>query len=150
MLIIEDHQFEALCRVLNREDLIADERFQGLMQRIVYSADLFRMLEEELTRWPTAELVARARRLGAPLAPVNGIPEFLSDQQVMANRTVFEVDDPTAGRMRFLGNPVRFQETSPSFRRYPPRLGEHTEEVLREAGYSDAEVQELRALAAIA
>ena len=84
------------------------------------------------------------------MAPVNGIREFMEDPQVKANRTIFEVEDEQAGRMRLLRNPVRFRDTPANLRRLPPRLGQHTDEVLGEAGYSDDEIRALRAENAVA
>ncbi len=144
IVIIEDHQFQAICRVVEREDLARDERYAGIFQRIVNAEELFRLFETELRKWPTAELVERAHRLGAPLAAVYGISELLADPQVAANRTVFETEDPAAGRVRLLRNPVRFRSAPASLRRLPPLLGEHTAEVLLEAGYRDEEVEALR------
>lgn len=144
IMVVEDWQFQALCRILEREDLIGDGRFSSLMMRIVNLAELYAVLETELRKWPTATLLERARQSATPLAPANGLPEFLANPQVAVNRTVFEAEDAAAGRIRYLRNPVRLPHTPPSLRRHPPRLGEHTDEILRSAGYNDEAIAELR------
>ncbi len=150
IMTVEDGQFQGLCRALEREDLIADERFGSLLMRIVNGMELLDTLSSELRKWPTAVLLERARRFGAPLAPANTVQDFLHDPQVAANRTVFEAEDNRAGLIRYLRNPVRLPVTPPSLRRHPPRLGEHTDEVLREAGFMDEEIGALRGQAVIA
>ncbi len=143
MIAIEDRQFEALCRTLDREDLIEDERYANLIGRLMNAEELYPLLEAELLKWTTAELVERAHRYGAPLGAVNGIEEFLADPQVQANRTMFEIEDEVVGRMRLFRSAPRFAETPSNVRRKPPRLGEHTREVLTEAGLSDEQIASL-------
>jgi crotonobetainyl-CoA:carnitine CoA-transferase CaiB-like acyl-CoA transferase len=140
VIIIEDHQYQALCRVLEREDLLEEERFATLGGRLTNAAELFATMEEELRKHATAELVRRAHEYGAPIAAVNGMDEFLADPQVLANETVFESEHPEAGTLKMFRSAPRFSETPSDLRLHPPRLGEHTEEVLREAGLSEAEI----------
>ncbi|MCZ6785064.1 MAG: CaiB/BaiF CoA-transferase family protein [Proteobacteria bacterium] len=144
MLIIEDSQFQGICRTLDRPELIDDPRCVDLPTRIANARELFGELADEIRKWTTADLVERARRFGAPLAPANSIADFLADPQVAVNRTVFETDADGGGRLRLLRNPVRFHASPASLRRLPPRHGQHSAEILREAGYADAEVEALR------
>ena len=150
MMIIEDSQFQGICRAVDREDLIADPRSANIITRITHAKELFAILADEIEKWPTAELVDRARRFGAPVAPANTVREFLADPQVVANRTVFEVETGRdVGTLRMLRNPVRFEQTPTSVRAFAPKLGENNDEVLAELGYSADDIAELRRSQAI-
>lgn len=149
MMLIEDHQFHAICRTLDREELIEDPRCKSTIDRFMNADTLFPEVEAELKKWSTAELVERAATYGAPLAPANGIPDMMSDPQALHSKIVMNVKHDKAGTLRYLRNPVRFSETPTSFRAHPPSLGEHNETVLREAGYSDEEIAALREAGAI-
>ena len=143
-IALEDSQFRALCKALEREDLLTDERFAEIGRRFRHARELYDTLEREFLRWPTEEIVERARLHGAPFGPVHDLDSFLSDPQVQHNGTVFEAAGPDGERMRYLQHPARYSRTPASLRRAPPGLGEHTDESLREAGYSQAEIAALR------
>ena len=127
VVVIEDRQFEALCRTIGRDDLVGEARYATLLGRLSNAA----------------ELVERARRFGAPLAAVNGLDDFLADAQVRANETVLELERPETGPVPVLRSAPRFGATPSPAPRPAPLLGEHTAEVLREAGFSAAEIASL-------
>jgi crotonobetainyl-CoA:carnitine CoA-transferase CaiB-like acyl-CoA transferase len=134
LIVIEDRQFEALCRVLEREELSTDERYANIGLRIANAVELYAILEAEIAKHTTAELVSRAHEFGAPLGAIYDIEGFLADPQVVANEVVFELEDPVHGKMKLFGSPPRFESTPTSVRYPPPHLGAHTGEVLGEVG----------------
>lgn len=79
------------------------------------------------------------------IAPVYDLEEAMIDPQVLHRKMVYEVDHPGIGRVKHIGNPVKLSETPADYRRPAPALGEHTEELLLEVGYSREEIAALRA-----
>lgn len=149
-VVIQDRQFAGLCRALDRGELAVDPRFAGIAQRIGNYAELSRILAEELGRVTTAEFIARARAEGAPFAPVQSVEGFLADPQVSHRGTVEVREDPRFEPVRYLAPPLRFERTPAAIARHAPRLGEHSDEILREFGYDEAAIARLRAEGVIA
>jgi crotonobetainyl-CoA:carnitine CoA-transferase CaiB-like acyl-CoA transferase len=140
-LIVQDHQFQALCRALERDDLAQDERFAGALNRFAHYSDLVPLIADEICKHTTADLIERFRRFGVPFAAVNGVDDFLLDPQVVHRGTVTVHEDERFGQpTRYLTPPYRFERTPAAIRRHAPRLGEHTDEVLSEAGFAANEI----------
>lgn len=148
-LIIQDHQFTALCRVLGRDDLATDARFQEMGTRLGNYVELVEILREDVKLWASADFVARAREEGATFGPVNDIEGFLADPHVQFRNTVQILEDERFGPTRYLAPPWGFSRTPASIDRHAPRLGEHSDEILTELGLDDAAIAALRDTSAI-
>ncbi|MEZ5570154.1 MAG: CoA transferase [Halioglobus sp.] len=147
---IEDKQFANLCRALGLEHLAQDERFAGLGQRLRHSDAMIRLIDDALSQWPWRDALAALREHDVPFAPVYDLDDFMADPQVQHNRTVFDAQDPRGGITRFVRHPAVYEKSPATLRRHPPRYGEHTAEILLQAGYSEEEIAALRESGAVA
>ncbi|MFK7898764.1 MAG: CaiB/BaiF CoA transferase family protein [Myxococcota bacterium] len=148
-LIIQDHQFAGLCRVVGREDLTKDPRFAEMGTRLGNYVELVEVLGPEVARFTSEDFVSRARAEGATFGPVNDLDAFLADPHVAERGTVREIDDARFGSVRYLAPPYRFSRTPASIARHAPRLGEHTDVVLGELGLSAERIEALKSEGAI-
>ncbi|HEV2780050.1 MAG TPA: CoA transferase [Actinophytocola sp.] len=136
--------WERLCGVLHRPDLLADQRFGSNADRVRHQGELAAELGRTLSTRDTAEWMAMLGDAGIPAGPIRDYAQSCADPHTLAREMVVELDHPVEGRVRALGIPVKLSETPGRIRRPPPRLGEHTDEVLAAAGLSTDEIRSLR------
>jgi formyl-CoA transferase len=136
-----DRRFGRLCGVLDQPDWSADPAFADDTQRVRNRAALIEKIEAITTLRPRTYWLARLDGAGIPCGPINTYAEAFADPQVRARRMVVEIDHPTLGRVRTPGSPVKMSETPMGVGRRAPRLGEHTREVLLEAGCAEEEIE---------
>jgi len=141
--------FERLCRAIELEDLLEDGRFSDNASRVKHRDALVPLIAARVHRMTKADVVRKLREANVPVGPLNDLGEVFNDPVVRHLGLIAEVDHPIAGRVRAPGIPVRMSETPGSVRRAPPLLGEHTDEVLRELGYTPLEIEKLRADGAV-
>jgi len=141
--------WERLCAVLNRPDLVGDGRFLSNADRVRNRAALAEELRSTLSTKDSEEWEELLLEAGVPAGPIRDYKESCADPHTLAREMVVELDHPVEGRVKALGIPVKLSETAGAIRRAAPGLGEHTDEILRAAGYSDAGIAALRADGAV-
>ncbi|AET93495.1 hypothetical protein BYI23_C013490 [Burkholderia sp. YI23] len=141
--------YERLLEVLDAPELASDPRFETNALRLQHREALVAILNTLLVRRSTDEWMTQFDRIGLPAGPVLDIAAALAHPQTIAREMVVETDHPTAGKVRGLGLPIHFSDAKRSGNRPAPLLGEHTREVLKESGYSAAEIDRLIAEKAI-
>jgi len=143
-----DAQFRKLCECAQLAELADDPRFASNAARVRNRDALLSILKRVTARKPVAEWIEALERLRVPCGPVNRIDQVFADPQVKHRGMRVNVDYPgsATGAVDLIGSPIRFSETPVRYRRAPPRLGQHTDEVLREVlDIGEAEIRSLRA-----
>lgn len=145
----QNREWEGLCQALDKPDWLEDPRFKtpGLRQKHIN--ERLQMIQDVLATNSSAYWLERLEKADVPCAPVLTRTEILSHPQVQANGIVVETTHQHAGPIRQARPAARFSKTPAEVRRGGPLLGEHTEEVLREAGYREEDLQRFRSAGAL-
>ncbi len=148
-LVYTDAQWQRFARAIGRDELLADARYATYAGRsrhvdVVY-AELARIFATRSTR----EWLALLDAADVPAMPLHDLTSVLDDPQLAASGFFGSVEHPSEGRVRSMRPPPAYSRTPAQPQRLAPRLGEHSREVLAEAGYSDAEIDSLVAAGAL-
>ena len=138
-----DNHWKTFCEIARRPDLVTDERFLTMKTRLANIDESYRITGEIVLQHTRREWVDLLGNTNVPMMVVNTLDELVDDEQLLASGFWQEMDHPTEGRLRMTSSPINFAKTPTSIRRMPPHLGEHTEEILAEAGISQEKIAAL-------
>jgi crotonobetainyl-CoA:carnitine CoA-transferase CaiB-like acyl-CoA transferase len=139
-----DSQFTKFCEVAGRSELATDPRFVRNADRVRHRGVLVPLLAEVMKQRPRTQWLGELEAAKVPCGPINDLGEVFADPQVRARGMTVELPHPLADKVRLVASPMKLSATPVQYRRPPPLLGEHTDEVLIEAGLSADEVNSLR------
>jgi crotonobetainyl-CoA:carnitine CoA-transferase CaiB-like acyl-CoA transferase len=145
LAIGNDKQYRRFCKLVERQDLWEDDRFQSNAGRVEHREELtssLRSLFQQRTTYAWLELLIAA---DIPVARINDVPTILTDPQVKARRMVQQVEHSTVGRIKLLGPVPKLSRTPAQIYQAPPPLGWDTNELLsKRLGYSRTTIESLR------
>jgi len=139
-----DLYWSRFCRAIGREDLENDPRFATFELKIENHVALNHVLEEVFKSRTLEEWKAPLNEAGLPWAPVQNLPEVTNDPQARVNNFYIAYEHPTYGYIEGVANPIQLSKTTAEVRRPAPELGQHTEEVLLEHGYTWEDIERLK------
>jgi crotonobetainyl-CoA:carnitine CoA-transferase CaiB-like acyl-CoA transferase len=145
-----DRLFSRLCELLGIAELARGARFAANAARVSHRGELHALLEERTRTRTTEAWVAALREVGVPCSPINRLDQVHDDPQVAASGMIKHIDGFRVPGFGIVDVAVNVNGEKAVLRAMPPRLGEHTDAVLRAAGYSESEIAALRAAGTIA
>ena len=143
--VASDNVWRAFCRHVGHDELASDARFAANADRIANYEALLLIVREIIRSKTCDEWLSELRAAGVPCGRINTVAEALGDPHVLERGMIIELEHPALGMIKSLATPVHLSDTPLVYRRHPPRLGEHSDEVAAELGYSADAIAELRA-----
>ena len=140
---VSDAEWKGMCRALNREDLIEDERFATPAGRVSNSQERKEITGQEISKWNSQEILSRLQAEGVPSAPLLDRMELLGNEQILANESIQRLNYERFGEVRQARPAARFEKTPSEITNPAPLLGEHGREILLEIGYSEEKISKL-------
>ena len=134
-----DKQFEGLCGVIGKLELVTDQRFAKNSGRVENRDELIPLLKSVFATRSVSEWLDTLERAEIPCGPINNFEQVFSMPNVKEREMLVKMNHPTIGELPLVGSPLKMSDTPVEYRLPPPLMGEHTEEVLRELGYENDE-----------
>ena len=143
--VMTNKEWQGLARALDHREWLEDPRFDSPAARDRHVNERLAMTQEVLRTGTTAQWMQRLEEHDVPCAPALTRNEVLKHPQIVASGTLIKMDHPVSGPLRQARPPARFERTPADVRFGAPRLGEHTDEILLEIGYTKPQIEAWRA-----
>jgi crotonobetainyl-CoA:carnitine CoA-transferase CaiB-like acyl-CoA transferase len=140
---ISDSEWQGFCKASGDPELAKDERFATPTARSLNATARINKMQEYISQHTTAEWLERLDAADVPCAPILRRSEIVKNEQVVARGIITELDQPGVGRIRQPKPAAQFAVNQSAIKGPAPRIGEHSRDVLRELGYSDAEIEKM-------
>ena len=138
-----NNHWKTFCEKAEREDLIEDERFKDLSSRVKNIDDTYSETGKILATKTTQEWLDIFAGTKVPVIVVNSLEDLFHDPHLEAVDFWKSFDHPTEGQLKMPGFPSKFSKTPASIRKHAPKLGEHSKEILVEAGIDDKTINKM-------
>ena len=129
--VANDSLWQRCCAALQRPDLVTDPLYDTVAKRVENRDTLIPLLNEIMATHPAAEWLERFEGAGVPAGRIKSVPEVCQSPHLLARGMIAKLSHAAAGEITVMGIPVKLHNTPGNLRQPPPRLGEHTDEVLR-------------------
>ncbi|MCY3689473.1 MAG: CoA transferase [Gammaproteobacteria bacterium] len=141
--VISDKEWVGMCRAIEREDLIKDERFATARARGKNAQIRKEITRAEIVKWPSEEILARLNENDVPNAPLLRRTQLLDNEQIVASDSIARTRYEGFGEVRQARPAARFSRTPSAIGARAPKLGEHSTDILEGLGYSEDERRQL-------
>ena len=135
--------WEKFCKEFDLMNLYEREDFKDPADRVAKRDELDELVQDAMIKLKATDIIDRLRKAGIPCSPVNNIQQALAEPHVIERGCVAEQDHPTAGKIKFVKNPINRDGKFPEVRFPSPEMGQHTKDIMAELGYSGDEIETL-------
>lgn len=144
LAVANDGLWRKCCTAFGWNDLMEDERFMINDDRVAYRDILVEIISDRLSKMESQEIFRLMDEAGVPCGPIHSVEQVLTHPHVLARDMILEIDHPNVKDLKVPNFPVKFSETPAKLRQHPPLLGEHTDQILLELGYSEQKISTMK------